>query len=211
MGLTEDIEMSINKSFHFRCILAVTFFTLLALKFAGLAAAQDEPAGSRNWWSPAVDGTRERGKVSELANKRKVYVTTSFTDSRTTTEPPPTRSGDVHRIVLDAISVHKELQIVPIPSQADFAVVVRSTATTENGDQAPNFSIALDPNTVVAVEVLVVVPGSKRSDGTTRSRLVWESSSSNAQVEAESAARFTVDGFLWELSKLKDGVKAKSK
>jgi hypothetical protein len=143
--------------------------------------------------------------------KRKAYVTTSFTDSRTIPEPTPIRSGDIHRTVLEAFSVHKELQIVAAPSQADFAVVVRAKATTESGDRPPNFSFALDSSTAVEVEVLVVVPGSKRSDGTMRSRVVWESSSSNAQVEAGSAARFTVDGFLWELSTLRDTVKAKAK
>jgi hypothetical protein len=44
-----------------------------------------------------------------------------------------------------------------------------------------------------------------------RSRIVWESFSSNAQIEAGSAARFTVDGFLWELSKSKDTVDVKAK
>jgi hypothetical protein len=64
---------------------------------------------------------------------------------------------------------------------------------------------------VVAVEVLVLVPGSKLSNGAVHSRVVWESSIANAQVEAQSAARSTVDGFLWELSKLKDKSAASAK
>jgi len=203
--------MTMNMSGHYFRVLLVVCVTLLVLDSAVLSAAQNELIGSRNWWSPAADAIRERGKMSELTNKKKVYVTTSFTDSRTTSEPSTTGSRDVYRRVLDAFSMHKDLQVVPVPSQADFAVVVRTTATTESDDRPPNFSTALDPSTAVAVEVVVVVPGSKRSDGTARSRIVWESSSSNAQSEADAAARFTVDGFLWELSKLKDPVKVKSK
>jgi hypothetical protein len=114
-------------------------------------------------------------------------------------------------MVLDAFSVYKDIQVVPIPSQADFAVVVNATATTENGDRVPNLSFVLDPSTAIAVDVLVLVPGSKRPDGTIRPRVVWGSSVANAQVEAQSAARSTVDGFLWELSKLKNSVNAKRK
>lgn len=124
-----------------RIVLSVMCFTLPVLGFATLVMAQSEPAESRNWWTPAADGTREGGKLAELLNRKKVYVVTSFTDSRTIDAPSPTRTGDVHRTVLDAFAVHKEFQVVPGPSQADFAVIVRSTATTEAGDRPPNFSL----------------------------------------------------------------------
>lgn len=174
-----------------------------------LAHADVGEAG--NWWSPAADGTRESGKVAELATKKKVYVVTSFTDSRTISEPSPTRAGDVHRVVLDAISVYKDLQAVPVPSQADFAIVVRATATTDNSDRPPNLSLALDPSTAIALDVMVLVPGSKRADGTMRPRVVWEFSVANAQVEAQAAARSTVDGFLWDLSKVKEKAATKTR
>ena len=192
-------------------ILSAVCGTLLGLACVNLTIAQNEPAESRNWWNPSEDVTREGGKLSDLINKKRVYIMTSFTDSRTISEPPATHSGDVHRMVLDAFSVYKDIQVVPVPSQAEFAVVVRTTATTESGDRVQNLSLALDPSTVVAVDVMVLVPGSKRSDGTIRPRVVWESSVANAQVEAQSAARSTVDGFLWELSKLKETANAKRK
>ena len=184
---------------------------LPALVFANLARAQNDPTESRGWWAPETGGNQGRGKLSEIVNRKKVYVTASFTDSRTASESESPRSGDVRRMVLSAFLEQKELQVVPVPSQADFAVVVRATATTENDVRAPNFSTSLDASTSVGVEVIVVVPGSKRSDGTIRPRIVWESSTMNAQVEPGSAARFTVDGFLWELSKLKEKMKAKTK
>jgi len=203
--------MTINHTYSHSRKISLVCLMLPALVFANLARAQNEPAESRDWWSPETGGSRDRGKLSELVNRKKVYVTASFTDSRTNSESESPRSGDVRRMVLSAFLEQKELQVVPVPSQADFAVVVRATATTENDVRAPNFSTSLDASTSVGVEVIVVVPGSKRSDGTIRPRIVWESSTMNAQVEPGSAARFTVDGFLWELSKLKEKMKAKTK
>jgi len=190
---------------------AVRGAVLLPLVFACSMMAQTDVFESGRWWNPAADDVRERGKVSELVSRKKIYVLTSFTDSRTISEPSPTHTGDVHRLVLDAIAMHKDFQVVPVPTQADFAIRVRTTATTESGDRPPNFSLALDPSTAIAVEVMVLIPGSKQPDGSIRPRVVWESSVVNAQVEAQSAARSTVDGFLWELSRLKKKAAAKSR
>jgi hypothetical protein len=204
--------MTINRFFRFHQVaLGTSCVILLAFGAAAGARAQTEPVASGNWWSPSVENGWEFGKLSELANKKKVYVVASFTDSRTISEPAPTRTGDVHRVVLEALTAHKDLQVVPAPSQADFAILIRASATTDNGDRPPNLSLALDPSTVVSVDVQVLVPGSKRSNGVIQPRVVWESSIANAQVEAQSAARSTVDGFLWELSKLKQKVAAKTK
>ena len=112
--LAEDIEMTSKDSLNFRRALAAVCFTLFALECGGLAVAQNEALELRNWWSPPVEGARERGKLSELVNKKKVYVMVSFTDSRTITEPSVTQSRDVRRTVLDAIHSHKELEIVPL-------------------------------------------------------------------------------------------------
>jgi len=202
--------MSIRSASRQR-ILCAASAALMTLGLVTVVNAQNEPLDSRNWWMPSSDGTRENGKLAELMERKKVYVVASFTDSRTISDPSPTRSADVQRMVMDAFSVYKDLHVVPVPSQADFAVVVRATATTESGDRPPNLSLALDPSTAIAVDVIVLVPGSKRSDGTFRPRVVWESSVTNAQVEAQSAARSTVDGFLWDLSKMKEKANAKKK
>jgi hypothetical protein len=203
--------MTVNQTCPHLRRISLLCLMLPALAVGTLASAQNEPMDLRDWWSPEPGGSRDRGKLSELVNRNKVYVTTSFVDSRTAAESESHRSGDVRRMVLSAFQEQKELQVVPTPSQADFAVVVRATVNTETDVRAPNFSTSLDATTSVGVEVMVVVPGSKRSDGTIRPRIVWESSTTNAQVEPGSAARFTVDGFLWELSTLKEKVKAKTK
>ena len=204
--------MTINRLFRFHQIaLGISCFILFTTGAARGAQSQTEAVASGNWWNPSADGARESGNLAELANKKKVYVVASFTDSRTISEPSPTRTGDVHRVVLDALTRQKDLQVVPVPSQADFVILVRAFATTDSDERPPNLSLALDPSTVIAVDVLVLVPGSKSSDGSIHPRVVWESSVANAQVEAQSAARSTVDGFLWELSKLKGKPAAKLK
>ena len=211
-SLKEEITMTINRLFRFHTLaLGISCFVLLTPVAARIVQAQAEVVASGTWWNPSADGARESGKFAELANRKKVYVVASFTDSRTISEPSPTRTGDVHRVVLDALTQHKDLQVVPVPSQADFVILVRAFATTDSGERPPNLSLALDPSTVIAVDVLVLVPGSKSSDGSIHPRVVWESSVANAQVEAQSAARSTVDGFLWELSKLKGKPAAKLK
>jgi hypothetical protein len=211
-GSIKEQTMTINMPTLFRrSILRKLSLALFVLSAASSALAQTETGTSGNWWNPSPDGIRESGKLSELAAKKKVYVLTSFTDARTITEPSPTRIGDIQRAVLEALSVYKDLHVVSVPSQADFAIRVLATVTTDTGDRLPNLSLALDPSTAVAVEVMVLIPGSKRPDGTSRSRVVWESSIANAQVEAQAATRSTVDGFLWELSKQKERAATKSK
>jgi hypothetical protein len=203
--------MTINRLLRLhRAALGISCFVLFTPGVAGIARAQTEPVSSGYWWNPSPDGIWESGKFAELANRKKVYVVASFTDSRTISEPSPTRTGDVHRVILEALLEHKELQVVSVPSQADFVILVRAYATTDSGERPPNLSLALDPSTVVAVDVRVLVPGAKLPNGAIHPRVVWESSVANAQVEAQYAARSTVDGFLWELSKLKDKPAAKA-
>ena len=199
------------RSVYRQRILCATYAALVTFGVMNVAGAQNELVESRQWWAPSSDEARERGKLAELVEGKRVYVVTSFTDSRTISEPSPTYGADVHRMVIDAISAYKDIHVVPVPSQADFAIVVRTAATTDSGDRAPNLSLALDPSTAISVDVMVLVPGTKRSDGTNRPRIVWEASVTNAQVEAQSAARSTVDGFLWELSRLKAKATARKK
>ena len=174
---------------------------LLCSAFTQFATAQT----AQNWWTLNVErDLAEKGKLKDLLNKKKVYVSVSFTDSRPN---PPTNSqeqNNVTRTVNEAISSQKYLQKVTYPEEAEFAIIVRATTTQGTGDRGPNFSLLLDAEAEVAIEVLVLVPGEKRPDGTREPRLVWDASSPNAQLEAAPAARFTVDGFLWELRKLRE-------
>jgi hypothetical protein len=161
--------------------------------------------GGQNWWTLNVErDLAEKGKLKELLSKKKVYVSVSFSDTRPNSPISNQEQNNVSRTVNEAISSQKYLQKVTYPEEAEFAVIVRTTTAQGAGDNGPNFSLVLDPDSEVSIEVLVLVPGEKQPDGTRAPRLVWEASSPNTQVEAAPAARFTVDGFLWELRKLRE-------
>lgn len=182
-------------------VISMVWAALLLPIFSSDAA----PQGSANWWNLNTErDLAEKGKLKELVAKKKVYVNVSFSDVRPN---PPINNGEqtnVNRAVNEAIAAHRDLQKVTYPEEADFAVVVRAATAQGTGDRGPNFSLVLDSEAEVSMEVLVLVPGAKRTDGTRMPRIVWEASSPNTQIEAAAAARFTVDGFLWELRKLRE-------
>jgi hypothetical protein len=157
-----------------------------------------------NWWTVTIDreGT-EKGKLQDLANRKKVYVNVTFSDTRPNPPLNSAEQNDIQDSVKEALSVQKDLKIVTFPEEADFAIIVRLSTGQGNGDRGPNFSLLLETEAEVSIDVIVVVPGGRQPDGTRAPRIVWEASSPNTQVEARSAARFTVDGFLWELKKLR--------
>jgi len=163
------------------------------------------PQGSENWWNLNTErDLAEKGKLKELLAKKKVYVNVSFSDVRPNSPLNNAEQTNVNRAVNEAIAAHRYLQKVTYPEEADFAVVVRAATAQGTGDRGPNFSLVLDSEAEVSMEVLVLVPGAKRTDGTRTPRIVWEASSPNTQIEAAAAARFTIDGFLWELRKLRE-------
>jgi hypothetical protein len=152
-----------------------------------------------NWWTLSDSEVVEKGRFRELLTKRNVYISVTFSDARQNSPVNSAERNDIIQAVHQAVSFHKELHVVAYPEEADFAVLVRASTAEGRGDRGPNFSLLLDPEAEVSIEVSVVVPGAGG-----RPRLVWEASSPNAQVEAVSAARFTVNGFLWELKKLRE-------
>jgi hypothetical protein len=160
---------------------------------------------SQNWWTLNSErDLAEKGKLREILTKKKVYVNVSFSDTTPNSPGGNLEQNSVSRAVNDAISAHKEFQKVTYPEEAEFAVIVRAATAQGTGDGGPNFSLLLDTEAEVSLEVLVLVPGTPRPDGTRMPRLVWDASSPNTQIEAASAARFTIDGFLWELRKLRE-------
>ena len=175
-------------------ILCSVVFLLTPL--SGTAAQE-----TRNWWT--VNNEREdteKGKLQELLNRKRVYLNVTFTDTRPNSPLNNTERNDITQAVKESIAVLKDLKMVTYPEEAEFAVLVRASTNQGTG---PNFSLLLDSEAEVSIDVIVVVPGTPLADGTRMPRIVWEASSPNAQVEARSAARFTVDGFLWELKKLR--------
>ena len=182
----------------FRIIIA----SILLSSVSHQAAPQQT---SQNWWTLNSErDLAEKGRLREILTKKKVYVSVSFSDTTPNSHPGNFEQNSVNRAVNEAISAHKEFQRVTYPEEAEFAVIVRAATAQGTGDRGPNFSLLLDAEAEVSLEVLVLVPGSQRPDGTRMPRLVWDASSPNTQIEAASAARFTIDGFLWELRKLRE-------
>jgi len=182
----------------------VTFLVCTALLLA-ILPSDATSQGAENWWSLNSErDLAEKGKLKELLAKKKVYVNVSFSDVRPNSPLNNAEQANVSRAVNEAIAAHRDLQKVTYPEEADFAVVVRASTAQGTGDRGPNFSLVLDTEAEVSMEVVVLVPGAKRTDGTRTPRIVWEASSPNTQIEASAAARFTIDGFLWELRKLRE-------
>jgi len=158
-----------------------------------------------NWWT--VNAEREyteKGRLQDLGMRKKVWINVIFSDTRPNSPLNSPERTDIIQAVREALSVQRDLKTVMYPEEADFALLVRASTRQGEGDRGPNFSLLLDAEAEVSIEVLVVIPGSQQSDGSRLPRVIWEAFSPNAQVEARSAARFTVDGFLWELKKLRE-------
>jgi len=181
---------------------------LTTIVFAGvlLAFCLTVNAQSQNWWSlPQQTGSIEHGKLEELKAKKKVYVNVTYDNNLPGQVTSPSEKADILKAVTKAVSSHKGLTVVGNPSTAEFAVLARITASPANTEERPgNFSVALDPESEIGVEVTVLVPGTKLADGSFKPRLVWQNGSANVQTEAAPGATFVVGGFLWELKKLKD-------
>jgi hypothetical protein len=182
-------------------IFTTVCFTLLLLILSTSVWAQVQ-----NWWVLPATGAAERGKIEEIKIKKKVFINVTFDNSGPGQITSTVEQADIRKNVTDAFKAHKGLTIVNTPSMADFAVIVKTTAAAAGNEteHTGNFSVALDPDEEISVEVTVLVPGAKLADGTFKSRSVWQISSPNVQMEAGAGARFVVDGFLWELKKLRE-------
>jgi hypothetical protein len=179
-------------------IFTTVCFTLFLLAITTTVWAQ-----AQNWWVLPSNGAVERGKLEEIKLKKKVFLNVTFETSGPGQITSTSEQGDIRKNVSDAFKGHKDLTVVLNPATADFAVIVKAAASTAGeGEHPANFSAA-DSDAEISVDVTVLVPGAKLSDGTFKSRSVWQVSSPNVQMEAGAGARFVVNGFLWELNKLR--------
>src|SRR6185295_2212319 len=130
---------------------------MTTIVFAGvlLAFCLTSNAQSQNWWTlPQQTGSIEHGKLEELKAKKKVYVNVTYDNNLPGQVTSPTEKADIQKAVLKAVSSHKGLTVVANPSTAEFAVMVRITASPANIEDRPgNFSVALDPESEIGVEV----------------------------------------------------------
>jgi hypothetical protein len=189
------------KNLSLRVVASFVFVGVL------LAICSSAKAQSQNWWAlPQQTGAVEQGKIEELKTKKKVYVNVTYDNNLPGQVTSSAEKTDIQKSVLKAVSAHKGLTVVGDPKMAEFAVQVRITASpaASETERTGNFSVALDPDAEIGVDVTVLVPGAKLADGSFKPRTVWHNSSPNVQTEAAPGATFVVGGFLWELKKLKD-------
>jgi hypothetical protein len=163
-------------------------------------------AQAQNWWVLPSTGAVEQGRLNEIKAKRNVYIDVGLNRPGLGQVTSTTEQADVRKNVVDAFKSQKELSIVTGPERADYVVILRTTVALPGPDspRSANFSVVLDQDEEVSVEMIVLVPGGKQPDGTFRSRSVWEGYSPNVQMGALAGSRFVVDGFLWELKKIRE-------
>jgi len=160
----------------------------------------------QNWWVLPSTGAVEQGRLNEIETKRNVYIDVELKRPGLGLITSTTEQADVRKNVVDAFRSSRELTVVTGPERADFVVILRTTVVVPAPDVplTANFSVVLDQDEEVSVEMTVLVPGGKLPDGTFRSRSVWEGFSPNVQMGALAGSRFVVDGFLWELQKVRE-------
>lgn len=103
--------LKFNKSFA-----SLTFAVLLA---AGAVPAQQKAVKSRAWYSPYFTDAHknERGDISELKGKRRVFVSASASDEQNSRF----ETVQLMQRVLNDLKKYGDLEVVKNPEEADFA------------------------------------------------------------------------------------------
>jgi hypothetical protein len=130
------------------------------------------------WWSPPPRGGAERGKVEELKDKRRLYVTFfAFTGER--------QAAEIRRQVLRALASYEGVEVVGSAEDADFALHVSASRLpiadpkregfepTRSDAPAPHPG---EPDWPTTLEVSVLVRGAGPAGGAHRPRVVWRKS-----------------------------------
>ena len=184
------------------------WYRRLSLLVLGMTFALAPPARAQNWWNIG-DATAETGKLQELKQKRKVFLNVVFSTTENDVNAQQEQT-QIRRVVTRAIAAYKGLELVGTADQAEIAISV--TASQSNGPTGGpatlgNFSLNLDPNVQVPLEVTVLIRGNLQRNGTYRPRVVWSMSSQNVHGEPGPAAVFAVDGFIDQLKRARGETK----
>jgi hypothetical protein len=157
------------------------------------------PARAQNWWS--TSDSAEAGSLHELKQKRRVFLNVVFTTTESDVNAQQ-EQAQIRRVVTRALEAYKGLVLVSTADQAEIAIsIVASQSIGGPAGGLGNFSLSLDPNIQVPLEVTVLIRGDIQRNGTYRPRVVWSMSSQNVHGEPGPAAVFAVDGFIDQLKK----------
>ena len=178
---------------------SVAFLVLFMVVGAG---GVSKPLQAQNWWNVG-DVTPEAGKLQEVKQKHRVYLTVVFTTALPEVNAQQ-EQNQIRRLVTRTLESYKEIELVNAADLAEFAITINASQNVAAAG-APatlgNFSLNLDPNVQIPLEVTVLVRGTQQKNGSYRPRIVWSMSSLNVHGEPGPAAVFAVDGFIDQLKK----------
>jgi hypothetical protein len=180
-------------------VLRVALLTMFVMAAPFAVSAQESI-----WWTaPGDEQLRESGKLEEIKDKRRVFVSVNYRSEDTLANSQPDRDR-LRNAVTRVLAEYKGLEVVLSPDRADLAITVTATEGTGNAQLgAGNFNANLDPADEMSLEILVLVRGANQRNGGQRPRVVWELSSPNVQGEAAPAAAFALDGFIAQLRRVR--------
>ena len=153
-------------------------------------------AQSQNWWVVGDAGT-EAGKIQELKEKRRVFLSVAFNTNEADINPQQ-EATIIRRLVTQSVSSYNGLQLVSTPEQAEIAInIIASSGPAE--PIAGN----VDPGPQTPLDVTITVRGRMQRDGNYRPRVVWSMSSQNVHGQPGPAAAFAIDGFIDQLKRMR--------
>ena len=172
-------------------------FPKVSLVVLLIAAPLAVSAQSQNWWLIGDAGT-EAGKLQELKEKRRVFLSVAFNTNELDVNAQQ-EATVIRRLVTQAVSSYSGLQLVSTPEQAEIAInIVASSGPAET----PAAGIA-DSGPQTPLDVTITVRGRMQRDGNYRPRVVWSMSSQNVHGQPGPAAAFAIDGFIEQLRKVR--------
>jgi hypothetical protein len=167
------------------------YSTLLLLLLAVPTLSQTRP---NNWYVHYEKAETERGQISELKDKRRVYVFVSVMGS--STDAIDYQRNRLAQQVSQEIETYGGLEIVKSPEEAEFAInIVASTI----GAQAITNP---DAEKTVDIKFLVLTRGAQRSDGTNVGRILRLVSKTD-RGDSTLIVRQETSAFIKELKKVK--------
>ena len=172
-------------------------FPKVSLVVLLIAAPLAVPAQSQNWWVVGDAGT-EAGKLQELKEKRRVFLSVAFNTNETDINAQQ-EATVIRRLVTQAVSSYSGLQLVSTPEQAEIAInIVASSGPAETAA-----AVIADSGPQTPLDVTITVRGRMQRDGNYRPRVVWSMSSQNVHGQPGPAAAFAIDGFIEQLRKMR--------
>lgn len=169
----------------------VLCFTVLLL----LAVPSFSQNRSGNWYIFLEKSGAERGEMSELKEKRKVYLSITLL-GLVNTDSVEYQSSKLEQQVSQEIEKYGGLEIVKSPEEAEFAISIISSTDVARGVINP------DAEKTVDIKFSVLTRGAQRSDGTYAGRLIKQSRKTDSG-DSTFIARQETSAFIKELKKVR--------